>query len=229
MRRKPALAFAAVAAMLMSSVCFALWGVADSGVWPDSWPEQLDRLRAQSRTLRHRVEIVHEIPFTDRAEFEAAWPHILTVKSRLAPLVLLRSPDKWLGNAIKAGVRVRCPDAGELVTPQGRSYPPGSEASIPDGQYLKVGPPWPDDISSDSGGLPEYVVIENGKWRASASAEFKALEAPKVLSIRRARTQIELIVDGDIVDLNRIRLPADTPIIDKRFPEDDNEADAGGG
>jgi len=30
-------------------------------------------------------------------------------------------------------------------------------------------------------------------------------------------TYIELIVDGDIVDLNRIPLPADTPIVDKRF------------
>ena len=30
---------------------------------------------------------------------------------------------------------------------------------------------------------------------------------------------IELIVDGEIVDLNRIRLPPDTPIIDERFKE----------
>ena len=30
---------------------------------------------------------------------------------------------------------------------------------------------------------------------------------------------IELIVDGEIVDLNRIRLPADTPIIDERFKD----------
>jgi hypothetical protein len=28
---------------------------------------------------------------------------------------------------------------------------------------------------------------------------------------------IELIMDGEIVDLNRIPLPADTPIIDERF------------
>jgi hypothetical protein len=28
---------------------------------------------------------------------------------------------------------------------------------------------------------------------------------------------IDLIVDGDVVDLNRIPLPADTPIIDERF------------
>jgi hypothetical protein len=30
-------------------------------------------------------------------------------------------------------------------------------------------------------------------------------------------TYIELIVDGHVVDLNRIPLPADTPIIDRRF------------
>lgn len=30
---------------------------------------------------------------------------------------------------------------------------------------------------------------------------------------------IELIVDGEIVDLNRIPLPADTPIIDERFKD----------
>lgn len=33
----------------------------------------------------------------------------------------------------------------------------------------------------------------------------------------RDMTYIELIVDGQIVDLNRIRLPADTPIVDQRF------------
>jgi hypothetical protein len=32
-----------------------------------------------------------------------------------------------------------------------------------------------------------------------------------------AGTYIELVVDGDIVDLNRIALPADTPIVDERF------------
>jgi hypothetical protein len=34
---------------------------------------------------------------------------------------------------------------------------------------------------------------------------------------------IELIVDGKIVDLNRLPLPADTPIIDKRFVEERKE------
>jgi hypothetical protein len=41
----------------------------------------------------------------------------------------------------------------------------------------------------------------------------------KEYNIVRARIDIELVVDGDIVDLNRIGLPMDTPIIDKRFKD----------
>ena len=37
---------------------------------------------------------------------------------------------------------------------------------------------------------------------------------------------IELIVDGEIIDLNRIQLPADTPIIDERFPKNGPEKQA---
>lgn len=33
-------------------------------------------------------------------------------------------------------------------------------------------------------------------------------------------TTIELVVDGDVVDLNRIPLPADTPIVDERFEKE---------
>jgi hypothetical protein len=35
---------------------------------------------------------------------------------------------------------------------------------------------------------------------------------------------IELVVDGEIVDLNRIPLPADTPIIDERFKDVKNKS-----
>jgi hypothetical protein len=141
MRQKSVLALVVVTGSLIAAVCFAMYRVADRGMWPDSWPKQLDRLRPQARTLDHGDFTVYEIPFTKRAEFESAWPHILTVKSTQAPLVLLSSPDKSLGDSIAAGVRI----------------------------------------------------------------------------FRRARIEIEVIVDGDIVDLNRIPLPADAPIIDKRF------------
>jgi len=36
-------------------------------------------------------------------------------------------------------------------------------------------------------------------------------------------TYLELVVDGDIVDLNRIPLPADTPIVDERFKDGKNK------
>ncbi|MGI8980269.1 MAG: hypothetical protein ACR2FY_13670 [Pirellulaceae bacterium] len=36
-------------------------------------------------------------------------------------------------------------------------------------------------------------------------------------------TSFLLVVDGEIVDLNRIALPADTPIIDERFKDEKNK------
>ena len=35
--------------------------------------------------------------------------------------------------------------------------------------------------------------------------------------MKLARIEIQLVVGGDVVDLNRIQLPPDTPIIDMRF------------
>ena len=101
------------------------------------------------------------IPFTNRKDLEAAWPHILKVKSKGAPLLLVR-PNSWMNN-IDAGVIVRCR--------------PASTGPIPE-------PTSPDDMR---------------KWRGT--------------------NYIELVVDGNIVDLNRIPLPADTPIIDERFQD----------
>jgi hypothetical protein len=37
-------------------------------------------------------------------------------------------------------------------------------------------------------------------------------------------TFIELVVNGEIVDLNRIPLPTDTPIIDERFKDGPNKS-----
>jgi hypothetical protein len=40
-------------------------------------------------------------------------------------------------------------------------------------------------------------------------------------------TTIRLVVDGEIVDLNRIPLPADTPIIDERFKDEVSKKESG--
>ena len=189
----------------------ALYAITNEGAWPKNWPKELEPLRKQSRTLVHQTLAIHEIPFTNRGEFESAWPHILAVKNKGAPVILLSSPDTRHVSSIKAGVHILSPLTGTLVNPEGARYPPGAESAIPGGKFLRIGPPWPDDIQSASGVLPEYVVDHNGKWVPFTEKDSKERY------IRRARIDIELIVDGNIVDLNRIPLPADTPISDQRF------------
>ena len=203
-----------VAVALAAPLCLALYSVSSKGRWPEAWPWPLEGLRANARTLEHNAEVIHEIPFTDRERFEAKWPHLLTVKSKHSALVLLGSPNKWLGNTFAAGVRIRAPLTGHLVTPGGTTYPPGAEKAIKDGKFLRIGPPWPDYLKSADGKLPEYVTADGGKWQAQ---DPKKLGGAGRFRLWRARTEIDLIVDGKVVDLNRIALPADTPIIDRRF------------
>jgi hypothetical protein len=146
----------AAAACATCSTAYALYTVRDFGAWPKSWPAELEPFRKLARTLEGPVVLnLHfAIPFTNRAAFESAWPHILKVKGKEAQLVLVRGPNFFLGDNRKAGVVVHCPPAGE-----------GEAGS------------------------------------------------------RGMAYSIELIVDGKTVDLNRISLPADTPIVDNRFSE----------
>ncbi|QDU35754.1 hypothetical protein Mal4_00360 [Maioricimonas rarisocia] len=223
MRRVTLSAIAVAAVLFTASAGYALWSIADKGTWPDSWPEELEPLRKQSRSLVHTSATVYEIPFTDREQFEAAWLHILSQKSPKAPIVLYRGPHQFAGVSMAAGVRIRHPNQGTLIAASGSVYPPGAEASVPGGTFAKVGPPWPEAVRNADGSLPEYVILEEGKWRQYREEDSKGAIAQRV-TIRRARAEIELIVDGDVVDLNRIRLPENTPIIDRRFPE---ESDTG--
>lgn len=145
------------------------YSVSNRGEWPKSWPKRLEPLRERSRTLEgpmapHRH---YAIPFIKREEFESAWPQILEVKTKGAPVLLVRGPNFFLGEERKAGVVVHCP-------PLGQSSNPGTpEAPIPG------------------------VTNPRERWMNT--------------------NYIELVVDGEIVDLNRIPLPADTPIVDERF------------
>jgi len=135
--------------------------VVNKGTWPTNWPKELEPLRTQSRTLEGPLapNQHHAIPFTNREDFESAWPHLLKVKSKESRLHLTRGPNFFLGGKAKAGVVVHCPPTGHA-----------------------------------DGGLKGGLTS----------------------------TYIELIVDGEIVDLNRIPLPADTMIVDDRFKERKN-------
>ena len=205
MRKKSMVILLAVMTVLITSFCFALVEFSNTGIWPDSWPKELERYRKQSKSFSRDLgieETWHEIYFQKREEFEQAWPHILKLKAKGAPLILERSPSTHWPSTVETGVRIFCPS------------PPFSD------------PPWPDDIRLPSGGLPEYVSNQDGKWVAHDGKNRKDyLRYP----LYRSRVDIVLITDGKIIDLNRIPLPADTPIIDNRFKDKHNKSDAGDG
>jgi hypothetical protein len=75
----------------------------------------------------------------------------------------------------------------------------------------------------------DYSVWDKGMWPESWPKELeplrkqsRTLEGP--VQFHRMNTIfIELVVDGKIVDLNRIPLPRDTPIIDERFKNTRNK------
>jgi len=182
--------------------------IAETGTWPADWPAALEPFRAQAKTFGIATGIqenVYEIRFSGREEFGRIWPTILELKSKGAPL-RLRSIE---GHGSKMG--------GLFATdlPIARIYTPayGSMTQRPGGKELWVGPPWPESIKSPEGLLPEYVTAsEDGTtWVPATEGEIRGFK-------NRARVEIELVVDANVIDLNRIRLPPDTPIIDNRQP-----------
>lgn len=150
-----------------------LWSVSPTGAWPGTWPKELEPLRKQASTIQGGLlELpIHRIAFASRQEFEAAWPHLLKVKTKGAPIVLVSSPNvHWHFKETRAGVLIHCP-------------PGGLEPKVP------------------AEPIPHVDSIAE-RWLNT--------------------TYIELVVDGAIVDLNRIELPSDTPIIDQRFAKPQN-------
>ena len=160
---------AGVAYCVTCSTAYALYSVSATGDWPKIWPSELEPLRKQSRTLIGPMapNLHYAIPFDKREEFEAAWPHLLKVKTKKAPVFLVRGPNFFLGEKANGGVVVHSPPEGQAKNPA------TPEAPIPG------------------------VVNPRMRWLNT--------------------TYIDLVVDGQIVDLNRIPLPADTPFIDERF------------
>jgi len=160
----------AAVALCAAGSAHALYEWIDEGIWPKTWPKELEPLRKKARTLEGEVGFRHyEIPFTTREEFEAAWPHLLKVKSKGAPIILVRAPKLEFFTIKPAGVLVHSPAEGT----DKRVYPEEPLAG-------------------------ETDVRTRWMWT----------------------TYMELAVDGQIVDLNRIALPEGTPIIDERFKEE---------
>jgi hypothetical protein len=196
--------------ILLAPLCFALVSIEGSGKWPADWPKELEPFRKQAKTISVATgsqEDVFEISFRSREQFEKIWPVIQTLKSDGAPLTLTTagSPPGWAGLF----------DNNEPIL---RIYAPSyttNTVKTPDGKTVqRPVPPWPDSAKLPNGLLPEYVWLSDDKttW-VPAEANHNSLKGFEF----RARIEIELVVDGNTIDLNRIRLPENTPIIDRRI------------
>jgi hypothetical protein len=188
------------------ALCFANTYVGPRGSWPESWPQELEALRKKSSTIvpgAPCLQTAYEIRFETSDEFDAAWPHILSLKSKGAPIILQQGPaqfERLPEPKVNAGVIILCP--------------PCCGPLLPDGTMLPLGPPWPESIKSPSGELPEYVTATDGAWTAytEQTNSFPSLKW-------RARIDIVLVIDGHIVDTNRITFPKDSPLIAGHFPQ----------
>lgn len=207
-----------------------LISTSDSGTWPQTWPAELDPLRKQARTIGVATGIqqdIHEIPFTDRAQFSDAWPAILKLRTPHAPVTLYWTdspPPKSWGTLLSTGrpmVRIYAPTGGFSGVPGTENIRTVKEmeTALKDGKMLKPGPPWPAEIESTNGALPEFVKSEevNGrlKW-VPARLEEEAKKPSGFLN--RARVDLDIVVDGEIIDLSRVHFPRETIVHSDRHP-----------
>jgi hypothetical protein len=209
--------FAFLASIISLPAGFTVTTEVETGMWPKSWPKELEPLRNNARTYNVATalhEIIYEIHFQDRNVFERAWPLLLGLKSKGGTLTLCkvestRPKQEVLFSNDVPSIRIHAPESGLVGN-------------------LVAGPPWPPTALLPNGELSEYVTsseIHGEKTWVPVTIEKARNEMEKghFMWLMRARVDLELIIDGKIIDLNRIRIPSDTPIIDKRWPAEESK------
>jgi len=219
-----------VAAIVFCTVgsVYAFWSGGPGGTWPKSWPKELEPLRKQASTCVGGIALHtrYEIPFTNRKEFESAWPHILKVKSKGAPITLLRGSHGIIGAPKTAGVCIQflgtSPDetgALPVTTRTAATELPSVSGSAGPTRAATNEKPTPSPERRDNTpALTGRSVPVPPPAAATLSKTDSAGRLPGT------PIEIWLVVDGDIVDLNRIPLPPDTPITDRRFEDGQNKS-----
>jgi hypothetical protein len=80
---------------------------------------------------------------------------------------------------------------------------------------------WPHLLKVKSNGAAVHLVRGPNFFLGEQNKAGVVVHSPPLG--REDPTYVILVVDGEIVDLNRIPLPADTPIIDERFKDEQNK------
>lgn len=217
-------------------LCGALKGGAaifpqDHGAWPADWPAELEPLRESSRTIGVGTGIqenIYEIPIADRATLDRVWPAVLKLHTHGGRLLLTKAGEashpNWgeILNNKTATIRIYAPSGGyssmEEIAP-GTSV--DYDALIKEGKALQGDAPWPKELIGANGELPEYVVAKRddaGKMTWVAGDPYAVGDQRFPGFFNRARVDIELVVDGEIIDLNELQLPSESVLRDLRFP-----------
>jgi hypothetical protein len=216
---------------LLANTAIAIIGINDRGTWPEDWPAELEPLRESSRTIMVGTGIqenVYEIPIRDRETFDKVWPAILNIRTPGGPLTLRRTTPPLLSTrqiqkSDQPTIRIYAPSGGISMTEQiDPENPPDWEALIRDGRALRAQAPWPESIVGKNGELPEYVVSELVDGRMTWLPADPYDEGQRELFpgfFNRVRIDVELVIDGQIIDLNHVRLPDGAIVIDRRFDE----------
>ena len=130
--------FVLCAAAFASYLSFTL-----TGTWPKSWGKELEPLRKQATTYVHADagSLHYAIPFTKGAEFEAALPHLLKLRTKGSPIFIMRAPTFFLDKS-KAGVIVNCPASHHAEHPAEWQVPMSGVENLrqrwSNGTYLEV-------------------------------------------------------------------------------------------
>lgn len=203
----------------------ALVSVRSDCTWPTAWPKALDEVRHSCRTYGVATgtqETIYEIVFDDRDKFDRLWTALMTVRTPGSPLRLspIEPPKEGalLSNA-KPTVRIYGPPDGVTIAPsEAEKQPWDTEQLMKAGKALRSSPPWPSNIVSASGALPEYVQATEKDGRLEWVPADRDRRDGGFLN--RARIDLELVVDGSIIDLNRTPLPDECTIVDRRFAQE---------
>ncbi|MEO7299676.1 MAG: hypothetical protein ABI042_14000 [Verrucomicrobiota bacterium] len=217
--------------LLFSFVAEAMVSTREQGIWPEDWPKELEPLRKQARSILVGTGIqqnIYEIRFTSREEFERAWPSLQKLRTTNSPVTVYVTnspPPKAWGSLLTNGqvaVRIYAPSEGYSGGPSsGEAQTRDCAGASKEGKMLKAGAPWPADIISANGELPEFVVYQqiDGKSRWVAADLEKDKRENKLTGFyNRARVDLELVVDGTIIDLTKLHFPRGTLVHDERFP-----------
>lgn len=212
--------------LLIIPSAFGLMMVKEGGDWPKNWPQELEALRKNATTgnfFAGSEAILYYIEFKNRKQFEHAWPFLLKLKSKGAPLSLM-SVDLPKTDPNDKSVRHTLPTAVVVCPTQ------GDYTKMPDGSYSHRAE-WTEDIESQLSDniLPQLVgkCKTTKKWSVVASP----VDSDSIVRyrfIQQARIEIQLYVDGDVIDMNRIHLPENTSIQDRRKYNEQDETESTG-